>query len=81
LKAIITTVSPLTYSRTYRPPSFLKLGYNAVLQSSKSNDIPGGIIYNAFTAAPVVPVFMLDGSYGDPNDFPVGNIPITHRHA
>ncbi|RYU89276.1 TonB-dependent receptor [Mucilaginibacter terrigena] len=55
--------------------NFLRLGYNAVLQSSKSKDIPGGVIYKAFTAAPVVPVFYADGSYGDPNDYPVGNIP------
>ncbi|RFZ83205.1 TonB-dependent receptor [Mucilaginibacter terrenus] len=55
--------------------NFLKLGYNAVLQGSKSRDIPGDIIYKAFTAAPVVPAFYSNGSYGDPNDYPVGNIP------
>jgi TonB-linked SusC/RagA family outer membrane protein len=53
---------------------FLKLGYNAVLQNSKSKDIPGGLIYKAFTASPVVPVFYADGTYGDPSDFPIGNV-------
>lgn len=53
---------------------FLKVGYNAVLQNSKSADAPGGIIYKAFTASPVVPVFYADGTYGDPADFPIGNV-------
>jgi TonB-linked SusC/RagA family outer membrane protein len=52
--------------------NFLKLGYNAVLQSSKSRDVPGDVIYKGFTAAPVVPVYYNDGAYGDPNDFPIG---------
>lgn len=54
--------------------SFLKLGYNAVLQSSNSKDAPGGVIYKAFTAAPLVPVYYADGTYGDPSDFPIGNV-------
>ncbi|MEO7211574.1 TonB-dependent receptor [Mucilaginibacter sp.] len=53
---------------------FLKLGYNAVLQHSTSKDAPGGLIYKAFTASPVVPVFYADGTYGDPSDFPIGNV-------
>ncbi|TSD62986.1 TonB-dependent receptor [Inquilinus sp. KBS0705] len=52
---------------------FLKLGYNAVLQGSKSQDAAGGVIYKAFTAAPIVPVYYNDGTYGDPGDFPIGN--------
>ncbi|RYY38113.1 MAG: TonB-dependent receptor [Sphingobacteriaceae bacterium] len=52
---------------------FLKLGYNMVLQGSKSKDVPGDMIYKAFTAAPIVPVYYADGSYGDPNDFPIGS--------
>jgi TonB-linked SusC/RagA family outer membrane protein len=52
---------------------FLKIGYNAVLQSSNSKDAPSGnVIYKAFTAAPIVPVFYADGTYGDPSDFPIG---------
>ncbi|MGZ5286553.1 MAG: SusC/RagA family TonB-linked outer membrane protein, partial [Flavisolibacter sp.] len=53
--------------------SFLKLGYTAVLEGSKSNDIPGGLFYKAYTAAPVVPVRYADGTYGDPADYPIGN--------
>lgn len=52
---------------------FLKVGYNAILQGSNSKDAPGDVIYKAFTAAPIVPVFYEDGSYGDPGDFPIGN--------
>jgi TonB-linked SusC/RagA family outer membrane protein len=53
--------------------NFLKLGYNAVLQGNNSKDAPGAVIYKAFTAAPIVPVFYNDGTYGDPGDFPIGN--------
>ncbi|TWR31552.1 TonB-dependent receptor [Mucilaginibacter pallidiroseus] len=53
--------------------NFLKLGYNAVLQGSNSKDAPGAVIYKAFTAAPIVPVYYADGTYGDPSDFPIGN--------
>lgn len=52
---------------------FLKVGYNAILEHNKGTEAPGNIIYKAFTAAPVVPVFNADGSYGDPQDFPIGN--------
>ncbi len=52
---------------------FLKLGYTTVLEGSKSNDIPGGLFYKAWTAAPVVPVRYADGTYGDPADYPIGN--------
>lgn len=62
------------FNGTYEPASKIKLGYNAILQSSKSNDMPGGLIYKAYTAAPVVPAFYQDGTYGDPNDFPIGNV-------
>jgi TonB-linked SusC/RagA family outer membrane protein len=51
---------------------FLKLGYTGVFEGSHSNDIPGGFFYKAFTAAPVVPVKYADGSWGDPNDYPIG---------
>lgn len=52
--------------------SILKIGYTAVIEGSKSNDVPG-VIYKAFTAAPIVPVRYADGSYGDPADYPIGN--------
>ncbi|MXV53051.1 SusC/RagA family TonB-linked outer membrane protein [Pedobacter sp. HMF7647] len=54
---------------------FLKVGYNAVLQGNNTTDIPPGIIGKAYTAAPVVPVFYADGTYGDPADYPIGNVP------
>jgi TonB-linked SusC/RagA family outer membrane protein len=52
---------------------FLKIGYTAILAGDHSKDLPGGIMYKAYTAAPVVPVRYADGTYGDPGDFPVGN--------
>ncbi|MFI5157478.1 MAG: SusC/RagA family TonB-linked outer membrane protein, partial [Sphingobacteriales bacterium] len=53
---------------------FLKVGYTAILEGDHSRDLPGGIMYKAYTAAPVVPVRYADGSYGDPSLFPqVGN--------
>lgn len=52
---------------------FLKVGYSAILEGDHSKDIPDGIMYKAYTAAPVVPVRYADGTYGDPGDFPVGN--------
>jgi len=51
----------------------LKVGYSAILEGDHSKDLPGNIMYKAYTAAPVVPVRYADGSYGDPGDFPVGN--------
>ncbi|POY37899.1 SusC/RagA family TonB-linked outer membrane protein [Solitalea longa] len=54
---------------------FLKIGYNAILENKKSTDVPDDIIYKAVTAAPVVPVRYADGSWGDPADYPVGNVP------
>jgi len=52
---------------------FLKVGYTALLEGDHSKDIPGDLMYKAYTAAPVVPVRYADGTYGDPGDFPVGN--------
>ena len=52
---------------------FLKIGYTAILEGDHSKDLPGGVLYKAYTGAPVVPVRYADGSYGDPSDFPVGN--------
>ncbi|QJD97743.1 TonB-dependent receptor [Mucilaginibacter robiniae] len=54
---------------------FLKVGYNAILQGSNSKDVPADIIYKAYTAAPVVPVYNADGTYGDPANYPIGNSP------
>ena len=57
----------------FQVASFLKMGYSAVLEGSKSRDIPGGIFYKAYTAAPIVPVRYNDGTYGDPADYPIGS--------
>ena len=51
----------------------LKVGYNVTGSSSKSNNAPASIYRALYTAAPVVPIFNADGSYGDPNNFQLGN--------
>jgi TonB-linked SusC/RagA family outer membrane protein len=52
---------------------FLKLGYALTGSVNNSNDINGGIFHQLYSAAPIVPVYYADGTYGDPNDFSVGN--------
>ncbi|MBE7177401.1 MAG: TonB-dependent receptor [Mucilaginibacter polytrichastri] len=52
---------------------FLKVGYNAAFQNNASRDVPTDVIYKAYTAAPIVPVFNADGSYGNPLAFPIGD--------
>ena len=51
----------------------LKIGFNLTGVTTKSHDIPTSIFHQMYTAAPVIPVFNSDGSYGDPNDFNLGN--------
>ncbi|EDM35630.1 putative outer membrane protein [Pedobacter sp. BAL39] len=51
----------------------LKIGYNVTGTSSKSKDAPSSIFRALYAASPVIPVFKEDGSYGDPNDFSLGN--------
>jgi len=51
----------------------LKIGYNVTGTSSTSIDPPASIYRALYTAAPVVPVFNADGSYGDPNTLNLGN--------
>jgi TonB-linked SusC/RagA family outer membrane protein len=51
----------------------LKIGYNVTGTYSKSNDVPTTLFRGLYAASPVVPVFNADGSYGDPNDFNLGN--------
>ena len=50
-----------------------KMGYSITGASSNSNDIPGSIFHQLFAAAPVVPVYYADGSYGDPSDYSLGD--------
>ncbi len=52
--------------------SNLKIGYTVTAAASNSNDINGGIFHQLFAAAPVVPVYYEDGSYGDPSDYNLG---------
>lgn len=56
----------------YQVASFLKVGVNIAGIFSKSQDIDGSIFHQLYTAAPNVPVYYADNTYGDPNDFQVG---------
>lgn len=49
----------------------LKIGYVIAGSTNKSTDIPGSIFHQLYSAAPIVPVYYADGTYGDPNDFMV----------
>lgn len=51
----------------------LKIGYNVTGVSGKSKDVPSTIYHQLYSAAPSVPVFKSDGSYGDPNDQRLGD--------
>lgn len=51
----------------------LKLGYTATAASNNFVDFPGDIFHQLFAAAPVVPVYYKDGSYGDPSDYNLGD--------
>ncbi|MEO7445768.1 MAG: TonB-dependent receptor [Ferruginibacter sp.] len=51
----------------------IKIGINSIFEGSNSHDAPGGVIYKAYTAAPIVPVYYADGTYGDPADYPIGS--------
>ncbi|MCW3464868.1 TonB-dependent receptor [Chitinophaga nivalis] len=51
----------------------LKIGYTITAAASTSHDIPDYIHHQLFAAAPVVPVYYADGTYGDPNDYNLGD--------
>ncbi|MHA6247487.1 SusC/RagA family TonB-linked outer membrane protein [Pontibacter sp. CAU 1760] len=51
----------------------IKVGYNAIFSDYDSKDVPTGVLYQAFVAPPILPVFKANGNYGDPNDIGVGN--------
>jgi hypothetical protein len=51
----------------------IKVGYSVTGSNSKSNDNPGSIFHQLYSAYPVLPVYYADGSYGDPGDFPLGD--------
>lgn len=50
----------------------IKVGYSITSAFSNSNDINGGIFHQLYSAAPIVPVYYADGTYGDPSDFNLG---------
>lgn len=58
-------------SNDYQLTKFLKVGINTTGIVSNSNDAPGGMFYDLFNAAPIVPAFYSDGSYGDPADYKI----------
>jgi TonB-linked SusC/RagA family outer membrane protein len=51
----------------------VKVGYTATGAYSKSKDEAGGIFRQLYIAAPVIPVYNADGSYGDPNPLGLGD--------
>jgi TonB-linked SusC/RagA family outer membrane protein len=57
----------------FEPVKNLKFGFAIGGSYANSVDIPDGIFHQLYGAAPVVPVYYADGSYGDPNDFNLGN--------
>ena len=61
------------FTQDIQVSKLLKVGYSTILEGDHSKDLPGGIMYKAYTAPPVVPVRYADGTYGDTGDFPVGN--------
>ncbi|HVW97643.1 MAG TPA: TonB-dependent receptor [Mucilaginibacter sp.] len=60
------------FANDYTPIKNLKLGYVVGGLFSQSRDADGGIFHQLYGAAPVVPVYYADGSYGDPSDFNLG---------
>jgi len=60
-------------SNDYQVLKSLKVGYNVTGVSSTSDNAPATIFRALYTASPVVPVFNADGTYGDPNDYQLGN--------
>jgi TonB-linked SusC/RagA family outer membrane protein len=57
----------------YQPFKNFKAGFSISGLYSKSKDIPGGIFHELYAAAPIVPVYYADGTYGDPSDFNLGS--------
>lgn len=59
-------------TNNYQPYKNFKVGVSLSGQYSRSRDIDNGIFHELYGAAPVVPVFYADGTYGDPSDFNLG---------
>jgi TonB-linked SusC/RagA family outer membrane protein len=65
----------------FRPFEIFKIGYTATAALGKSNDIPGGIFHELFSASPITPVYYSDGAYGDPNDYRAGGSNLFNPQA
>lgn len=61
------------FQSDFQPFEFLKVGYTFTGAMNTSKDIDNGIFHQMYSAAPIVPVYYADGTYGDPNDFKVGS--------
>jgi len=63
----------LHLSNDFKIGKAVKLGYTASGLSDKSKDVPTSIFGQLFGAAPILPVHNANGSYGDPNDYHLGD--------
>jgi TonB-linked SusC/RagA family outer membrane protein len=61
------------FQNDYQLAKFLRVGVTMNGSLSNSDDIDGSIFHQLYSAAPNVPVYYADGTYGDPNDFKVGS--------
>lgn len=61
-----------TFSNDVQVSRFVKAGYTVIGTYAKSNDAPGGIWRDLYTAPSVIPVKFADGSYGDPGYYGLG---------
>jgi len=50
----------------------IRVGYTAIGSYSLSDDAPGGIWHEIYSAPPVIPVKFADGGYGDPGYYGLG---------
>lgn len=62
----------LSISNNISPVKNLEVGVKLNGSYSRSRDINNSIFYQLYGAAPVVPVFNSNGTYGDPNDGSLG---------
>jgi TonB-linked SusC/RagA family outer membrane protein len=60
---------------------FLKVGYTVTGAINKSDDAPGGIFNQLYSASPITPVYYADGTYGDPNDYRAGSSNLFNPQA
>lgn len=62
----------INFSNDVEVTKNIKAGYTVIGSYSKSNDAPGGIWRELYTAPSVLPVRFADGSYGDPGYYGLG---------